>query len=61
MNHFVDFQAFIHMGGYAGCVWSAYALVFGVLILQLFSAKRKWRRLRKNLYHKYVKLYVKSA
>lgn len=55
MEHFADIQAFWNMGGYAACVWSAYGMVFGVLIMQLFSAWRKWRRLRKNLYHKYVK------
>ena len=55
MSHFANFQNFLQMGGYAGCVWSAYGLVFGILMLQLVSALRKWRRLRKNLYQKYVK------
>jgi heme exporter protein CcmD len=56
MSHFADWQAFWHMGGYAAHVWSAYGLVVLVLILQLTNVLKKWRRLRKNLYQKYIKL-----
>lgn len=52
---FSNFRAFLHMGGYAVSVWSAYAIVLTVLCLQLMITKYKFYRLRKVLYQKYVK------
>ena len=33
-------EAFLHMGGYAGYVWSAYALAAAVLILNVVLPRR---------------------
>jgi heme exporter protein D len=54
MNHFADWQEFWRMGGYAAFVWGAYGAAFILLNVQLASAWRKWRRLRKNLSKKYA-------
>ena len=51
---FPDFHSFWQMGGYATTVWPAYAVVFLVLFLQFFIAKRKFRRLRQSLYQKHA-------
>jgi heme exporter protein CcmD len=55
MSTFSDLSAFWRMGGYASAVWPAYGIVFCILVVQFVVAKRKWQRLRKALYQKYVK------
>jgi heme exporter protein D len=36
----MSFQEFLHMGGYAGFVWTAYGLTTLVLVLNWVSARR---------------------
>jgi len=36
----MDLQTFLHMGGYAGYVWSAYGLTAVVLIGNWWAARR---------------------
>ncbi len=52
---FSDFNSFWRMGGYAAFVWSAYGIVFLVLVFRILIAKQKFNRLRRSLYQKYVK------
>jgi heme exporter protein D len=37
----MDLGEFLHMGGYAGYVWTAYGLTALVLILNWWAAKRR--------------------
>jgi len=39
----MTFQEFIHMGGYAGYVWSAVGLTLLVLLLNVITARRGLR------------------
>jgi len=39
-----DFLNFLHMGGYAFYVWTAYGSVFALLLLQWL---RPWRRIKR--------------
>jgi heme exporter protein D len=38
---FHSLHDFIHMGGYASYVWSAYGITFLILGIQLFNALRR--------------------
>lgn len=40
---------FLHMGGYAFYVWTAYGVVLAVLAANVFSAVACQRRVRKDL------------
>ncbi len=40
MSHFSNLQDFLHMGGYAGFVWTAYGLTTVVLVMNWVSARR---------------------
>lgn len=40
---------FLHMGGYAFYVWTAYGVVFAVLAANVYSAVACQRRVRKDL------------
>ena len=42
-------EAFLHMGGYAGYVWSAYALAATVLILNVVLPRRAERAALRRL------------
>ena len=46
MNHFITWCS---MGGYAGYVWSAYALVVVVLIAAIPVIKLQRRQIRKQM------------
>jgi heme exporter protein CcmD len=39
---------FLHMSGYAGYVWSSYALAIGVLLLNIWLARRNLRQAREQ-------------
>lgn len=45
-----SFSTFIHMGGYAVCVWSAYGMALSILagnvILSIKNRKKTLKRLR---------------
>ncbi len=40
---------FLHMGGYAGYVWSAYGIALLVLVANLFLPFKAHRQLRKRV------------
>ena len=40
---------FLHMGGYAGYVWSSYAIVVTVLIWNVVSSRRRHKNILKRL------------
>ena len=42
-------QEFLHMGGYAFYVWSAYAVVFVVLVLNVIAPIARNRELKRKL------------
>lgn len=54
MGYFHSLQAFIHMGGYADYVWSAYAIVLVTLLLHFVSARVSYRRTLQQLRRKYA-------
>lgn len=39
---------FLHMSGYAAYVWSSYALAIGVLVLNIWLARRNLRLAREQ-------------
>ena len=39
----MSLQEFLHMGGYAGYVWSSYALTVVVLAANVYFARRQFR------------------
>lgn len=43
---FTSFYSFIHMGGYAPYVWSAYAITASVLLANIMIPLRQRRKLR---------------
>lgn len=47
----IAIQDFLHMGGYATYVWSAYSAVFIFLITQWFLPWRRWRNYLKTFSH----------
>ncbi len=49
MSHFKNLTDFFAMGGYADYVWSAYAIVVVVLLLQLFLTWREARTVRQRI------------
>ena len=49
MTYFHSLAAFIHMGGYADYVWSAYALVGIVMLGNFIVAAVKLKQLLKRL------------
>lgn len=49
MTHFHNLRDFIAMGGYASYVWSAYTLVFIVLLSQLGLTWREAIKVRQRL------------
>lgn len=44
-----SWQAFWYMGGYAGYVWSAYALAVGVLTINILRARYIQRRIQQEI------------
>jgi heme exporter protein D len=44
-----DLQAFLHMGGYAFYVWSAYGVAFLVLVAGVYGPMRALRRTRDRI------------
>lgn len=44
-----QFQQWFAMGGYSSYVWSAYGLVFAVLLINFIAAKIQALRVRKRL------------
>jgi heme exporter protein D len=42
-------QAWFNMGGYAGYIWPAYGMVFGVFLLHIVHAKLQKKRVLKQL------------
>lgn len=47
--HFSSFQDFLHMGGYAAYVWSAYGIVFITLLIVLIKPIFEKNRILKKL------------
>lgn len=43
MNTFSSVASLLQMGGYAAYVWPAYTIVFLVLIMQLWLARRRFK------------------
>ncbi|MET0281625.1 MAG: heme exporter protein CcmD [Steroidobacteraceae bacterium] len=41
-------KEFLNMSGYAGYVWSSYALAIGVLLLNVWLARRQLRQAREQ-------------
>ena len=41
-------KEFLHMSGYAAYVWSSYALAIGVLVLNIWLARRELRQAREQ-------------
>ncbi len=35
---------FLHMGGYAGYVWSSFGLTAAILLINLFAARRQFNQ-----------------
>lgn len=46
---FTDVHQFLHMGGYAFYVWTAYGVVFGLLFANLFHACFKQKQIKQKL------------
>ena len=40
---------FLHMGGYAGYVWSAYGIAFAVLLWNIFVARARQRDIERHI------------
>lgn len=49
----MNFQEFIHMGGYAAYVWSAVGLTLAVLILNVVTARSAVKREMDRLVRRY--------
>ncbi|MBS0351556.1 MAG: heme exporter protein CcmD [Proteobacteria bacterium] len=49
MSAFHNVYAFLQMGGCAASVWSAYVIVFLLLIFRMWIAKRKLKKMQKTL------------
>ncbi len=49
LGQFKTFHAFLLMGGFAPYVWSAYGVVFIVVVLNIFLPIQKKRRIIKML------------
>ncbi|WP_028024806.1 heme exporter protein CcmD [Enterovibrio calviensis] len=47
--HFSSFSAFLDMGGYAGYVWSAFAITFLAMFWVVFSAHLTRRKLIREI------------
>lgn len=51
--YFHSISQFIHMGGYADYVWSAYSIVLAVMLANLIVAKYGLRKIKKFLAARY--------
>ena len=45
---FKNLHDFLTMGGYAAYVWSAYAVTLVVMVANIFSSKRRARRIQRK-------------
>ncbi len=45
----IPMMVFLHMGGYAGYVWSSYGIVVIVLFLNMFFSRRRHQALLRRL------------
>jgi len=52
--NFTSFSAFIHMGGYAGYVWPAFAIAILLLLVNSMVARKRLRKLIKTLRSRYA-------
>lgn len=50
MKWFADIPDFLTMHGYALYVWPAWIMTFGVLLIQVWQARKERRRLLKRLW-----------
>lgn len=47
-----EFKEFLHMGGYASYVWSAYAITFVVLLVNVLVTRAQFRKTQKLIARK---------
>ena len=45
----MSFQQFLSMGGYAFYVWTSYALVFGILLINVVLPLRRQSEVKRNI------------